>query len=112
MTSRPSSSAMSTSPRAGRGWTDACCSLAAYAIDRTGRIRGVLPKVYVEARVVNDRVTEARLIEVQGPPPLPGRVPGSIFEILPRVRPLLDAGGQPLRVPQIPETTHAPAGVY
>ena len=62
--------------------------------------------------MVNDRVTEARLIEVQGPPPPPGRVPGSIFEILPRVRPLLDAGGQPLRVPQIPETTHAPAGVY
>ncbi|MEQ1501522.1 MAG: hypothetical protein ABMB14_04785 [Myxococcota bacterium] len=75
-------------------WADrkvlqAGCLRDEYVIDRAGTVIGQLPKVYVEVFLARGRVVRSHLVEVDGPPPIPGHVPASILELRDKILPLL-----------------------
>lgn len=61
------------------------CLRDEYVIDRKGTIIGQLPKVYAEVFLSKGRAIRSHLVEVDGPPPLPGHVPVSILELRGRI---------------------------
>lgn len=50
-----------------------------------------MPRVYVEAYLSGGRPVRARLVDLEGPEPPAGYVPDSIFDVLPKVKELLEA---------------------
>lgn len=80
-------------------WADrkvlqAGCLRDEYVIDRVGTVLGMLPKVYAEVFLGNGRAIRSHLVEIDGPPAIPGHVPASILELRDRVGPLTAALGQ------------------
>jgi hypothetical protein len=80
-------------------WADrkvlqAGCLRDEFVIDRQGTVLGVLPKVYVEVFLAKGRAVRSELVEVDGPPPVPGHVPASILELRELLAPLMAASGE------------------
>ncbi|MEQ1566294.1 MAG: hypothetical protein ABMA64_11700 [Myxococcota bacterium] len=67
-------------------WADrkvlqAGCLRDEFAVDVDGNVLGLLPKVYTEVFLANGRAIRSHLVEVDGPPPVPGHVPANIREL-------------------------------
>jgi hypothetical protein len=83
-------------------WADrkvlqAGCLRDEYVIDRDGTVLGLLPKVYVEVFLANGRAVRSHLVEIDGPPAIPGHAPRSLTELRDIVLELLRAEGAPPR---------------
>lgn len=65
------------------------CFRDEFALDLHGNVRGQMPKVYAEIYLREGKAVRSHLVEVDGPPPPPGHAPSSVFDVLPRIRPLL-----------------------
>ncbi|NCG22191.1 MAG: hypothetical protein GWP91_24510 [Rhodobacterales bacterium] len=66
------------------------CMRDEYAIDANGLVSGRIPKTYAEVYLCGDRVVRSHLVEVDGPAPPEGHAPASVFDVLPRIRPILE----------------------
>jgi len=66
------------------------CFRDEFMMDAAGNVLRLIPKTYAEVYLRGERVARSHLVEVDGPPPPPGHVPRSVFDVLPRVRPLLE----------------------
>jgi len=66
------------------------CFRDEFMMDAAGNVQRLIPKTYAEVYLRGDRVVRSHLVEVDGPIPPPGHAPRSVFDVLPRVRPLLE----------------------
>lgn len=60
-----------------------------FLFDADGRVTTLLPKTYIEAWLAGDRCVRSQLVEFDGPPPPPGYVPDSIFDVRPQLQEML-----------------------
>lgn len=67
------------------------CFRDEFTIDETGTVVARIPKTYAEVYLRDNRVVRSHLVEVDGPIPPVGQAPASVFDILPRLRPVLEA---------------------
>jgi len=65
------------------------CLRDEFSLDRDGNITAILPKVYGEFFLCAGQVVRSHLVEIDGPTPAPGHFPTSVYDVLPRIRPLL-----------------------
>lgn len=68
------------------------CFRDEFTIDGTGTVVARIPKTYAEIYLRDNRVVRSHLVEVDGPVPPSGQAPASVFDILPRLRSLIEAG--------------------
>ena len=54
-----------------------------------GRAFDPIPKVYAEVYLQGDRLVRSHLVEVDGPPPLPGHMPDDLFAVVKDILPLM-----------------------
>jgi len=74
------------------------CLRHEYAVDRTGRLDGPLPKSYAEVYLRGDRAARSQIVEIEGPPAPEGHVPYSLFDLLPKITPHLGSEQERERV--------------
>ena len=68
------------------------CFRDEFTVDETGTVIARIPKTYAEVYLRDNRVVRSHLVEVDGPVPPPGHAPASVFDVLPRLRSLIEAG--------------------
>ena len=86
---------------ADRKWLQTGCFRDEYTIDETGTVVARIPKTYAEVYLRDNHVVRSHLVEVDGPAPPPGHAPASVFDILPRVRPLMEPRPPESRPPEV-----------
>lgn len=74
------------------------CFRDEFSLDVDGNVTSILPKVYAEFYLQAGRVVRSHLVEVDGPTPDPHHFPTSVFDVLPRILPLLGSKAQRLEM--------------